>query len=267
MLILVRKILSNFLFKILLLFVFVMAVFNFGNGHFKFVTAFSDQINILPEAFYTDTSTSAPFWHGLENSLYQDLSAQASFADFSISNSATLTWDEASLISSDTVQDEVEVDIDIVDQDGADEGVGEPTIDNGQDQDQDQGDEDETSDSSQIDTENTPSRLGNGIEGAEDSAETPTAPVEVEESINEKQAVDSSDFPKEDTPSKGEEDTIIEDEAEEDIVIEEQGAEDPLPQDPEIAPIQDDSDDKESVSIFAPSKRPGNGFWEKFFNR
>ncbi len=95
MLRLVKKIFSNFLVKIILLLFLIMTVFSFGNGRFVFVKAFSNQINIFPSFFNIDEDDyTRPFWQGINNGFYQDLSSQAEFNEFNFSNSIFLSWEK-----------------------------------------------------------------------------------------------------------------------------------------------------------------------------
>ena len=68
-----------------------MVVFNFANGHFIFVRAFNNQVNIYPSSFYVEQDDANAGWEGIPSVFSQELSRRSAFSDFNEENSAYIT--------------------------------------------------------------------------------------------------------------------------------------------------------------------------------
>ena len=95
MLNLLKKAYNNIFAKIILLLVLLLAIFMFSGGHFIFVKAYSDQVNVFPGTYELDQNDGKIFWQNIENSFFQDLSGQAAFDEFNSGNSAYIMYPSA----------------------------------------------------------------------------------------------------------------------------------------------------------------------------
>lgn len=92
MLVKLKNLFSRLSFKLLFLVILIMASLLFKGGHFIFVKAYNNQINIVPGEFTVEQDESDMAlglkWQNIGNAFYQDLSAQSAFAQFNKDNSA-----------------------------------------------------------------------------------------------------------------------------------------------------------------------------------
>lgn len=69
-----------------------MAIFGYSGGHFFMVKASSDQVNIFPGTFSSEADGAYPAWQEIGNAFYQDLSPQSGLDEFSLANSAAISF-------------------------------------------------------------------------------------------------------------------------------------------------------------------------------
>lgn len=94
MLRILKKLFSFFSIKSIFLVIFSMAVFWYAVGHFIFVRAANDQINIYPDRFSLSQDEEKPIWQNAGLSFYQDLSPQAGLSQFLKDNSAWIAFNQ-----------------------------------------------------------------------------------------------------------------------------------------------------------------------------
>jgi len=82
-----RQAYKNLFVRLTFLVALLMAIFSYSHGHFIFVQAYNNQVNIFPGSFAVEPANNILTWQNPANAFVQDLSAQAGFILFGQTNS------------------------------------------------------------------------------------------------------------------------------------------------------------------------------------